>query len=350
MRILNSQIWGKIAAPLGGLFGLGIKLRGVLYRKAVFPSYKLNTRVISVGNIVTGGTGKTPLVEYLANCLQKEKFNIAVLSRGYGKKKDGMVIVSDGNRIHVTPKEAGDEPYLLAKHLFGIPVIASPDRIEAGRFVLDKWKCDFLILDDAFQHRRLNRNFDLVVLDGINPWGNGKLLPAGPMREPISSLSRADYIFISRADQAGDIQKIKDRIRNVTQVPIISAIHEPLEWISIKETVTMDLKEFEEKPVLAFAGIGNPESFEMTLKELGVHCMDFIRFRDHEWYQPKSLHRLINKAEYMGVEILVTTEKDSIRIPQTWSGKYPIYYLKIGLRINSGDKEFEQFMNRMITS
>ncbi len=350
MKIWESPIWTVVFWPLSILYRLGIKLRKYLYSLNVFSVVHLDAKIISVGNITVGGTGKTPMVERLARLLMEEGYNIAVLSIGYGRKSRGTVIVSDREGVKATPEEAGDEPVLLAKKLPGIPVVVGKDRRETGKKAVEMWKCNVLILDDGFQYMGLKKDFDLVLIDSQNPWGNGKLLPAGPLREPLSELKRADAVVFTRANESRNIKEKTKHLRKVTSAPILSSIHRPSAWISFSEGEHLPLNFLKGKKVTAFAGIGNPDSFEKSLIELEVEVVNFIKYRDHYWYKRKDLTYLTLKAEQKGAVALVTTEKDGVRLPVLPEHKIPIYLLKIALEIEGGIEEFKKLIDPVLMS
>src|SRR5688572_29730312 len=204
-----------ILPPLSVLYGAVTRTRLSLYRRGTFQSTKLDRPVISVGNITTGGTGKTPIVEWIARTLATAGKKVSILTRGYGRDNpDRLVVVSDGKTVMATPSEAGDEPFLLATNLVGASaVISSADRVAAGNEAIKSFNSDCFILDDGFQHLRVERDLNIVTIDATNPWGGGHLLPYGRLREPLSGLSRADVIVMTRTDQANNIDVHDTEIR-----------------------------------------------------------------------------------------------------------------------------------------
>ncbi len=338
MEIWESKLWGIICWPLSILYRLSIKLRKYLYDLNVLSVVHLDAKIISVGNITVGGTGKTPMVERLARLLMENGYNIAVLSRGYRRKKKNTMIVSDRNGLKATPEEAGDEPILLAKKLPGIPVVVGRNRRETGKKAAEMWKCDVLILDDGFQYMGLKKDLDLVLIDSQNPWGNGKLLPAGPLREPLSELKRAHAVVFTRVNENRNIKASMQRVQEIISAPIFHSVHQPSTWVSLSKGDNFPLNFLKGKKVVAFAGIGNPDSFEKSLTEIGVETVDFIRYRDHYWYKQKDLDQLTLMAEQKGAMALVTTEKDGVRLPLLGKYKTPIYLLQITLGIKAINK------------
>ena len=205
-----------ILAPLGALYGAITETRLALYRRGLLNVSKLDAPVISVGNITTGGTGKTPLVEYIARALAAEGRKVCILTRGYGRENPkARVLVSDGQQVLASENEAGDEPRLLAENLQGIAaVISDADRFAAGQWAISELGSEVFILDDGFQHLRLARDLNVATIDATDPWGGGRLLPRGRLREPRAGLARADCIVITRADQADDFDSLKREIES----------------------------------------------------------------------------------------------------------------------------------------
>ncbi len=348
--IWKSPFWGFLLWPFSLLYRLGLFFRKKLYGWGIFTSVRLNTKVISVGNITVGGTGKTPCVEKLARLLKEKGYRVAIISRGFGRKGRGTVVVSNSKKVNVTAKESGDEPALLAKNLNEIPVIVEKNRAKAGYLAMHTWKTDILLLDDSFQNRQIKKDLDLVTIDSTNLWGNGRLLPAGPLREPLYSLKRADGIILTRTNESSINNKGEKRIRKFTDAPIFWANHEPRNFISLQDDRTCKLNILKDKKVLGFSGIGNPDSFKKTLHSIGVKLLDHIVFRDHYWYKPKDLKSILKTAETKKAEALVTTEKDHVRLPLDWYPSIPTYYLKIEFEIQKGFEEFISLLDSIFIS
>src|SRR5215203_2139503 len=207
-----------VLPPLSMLYGAVTRTRQSLYRRGTFHTTKLDRPVISVGNITTGGTGKTPLVEWVARTVAAQGKKVCILTRGYGRKNPHLqVIVSDGYGVLAAPNDAGDEPYLLATKLSGLAaVISSADRIAAGQEAIKDFGVDCFVLDDGFQHLRLARDLNIVTIDATNPWGGGKLLPHGRLRETLDGLGRADCVVITRCDRVADLDTLRSEIRRLT--------------------------------------------------------------------------------------------------------------------------------------
>jgi tetraacyldisaccharide 4'-kinase len=341
---LSSPLW-----PVSILYAGIMKMRNWLYEREIISSFRLNVRVISIGNITVGGTGKTPLVDKLARLLKKNGKRVVILSRGYKRKGRGEVVVSNGKEILVSSDKAGDEPFLLAKRLSKVPIVVGNNRVKTGKIAMDIFRCDVLIIDDGFQHLNLKRDMDIVVMDASNPWGNGWMLPAGPLRENISSLKRADLVMITRTNR-NDVEKMITLIRKFTKAQIFSSFHKPKEWVTLNDGVIYPLNLLINKCVLAFTGIGNPKAFEDTLLEIGVRTIKCIRFRDHHKYKLLEIKRIMLLAEKLGATAIVTTEKDGVKIDNNIKGEIPIYFLRVDLEIKEGDEEFIKALDSVLIS
>lgn len=288
--------------------------------------------VISVGNLTAGGTGKTPIVAWLARGLLDRGRRPAIVSRGYGGTAGkGPLFVSDGSGPRLDAGRCGDEPHLLARTLPGVTVIVGSDRC-AGAEAAHTHGCDVVLLDDGFQHRRLHRDLDLLLLDAGAPFDNGRLLPAGLLREAVSGLARADAILITRTRPGEDHPEIESEIRRHNPTaPISLAGHEPVGFVDLEGTIV-------KRPsrALAFSGIGNPESFRSDLHGQGIELVDFRAFADHHPYTAEELRELQDDATEAGAT-LVTTEKDLARIEWRDDGGTTPVALRIEARIWSPD-------------
>ncbi|KPL05331.1 MAG: hypothetical protein AMJ73_01350 [candidate division Zixibacteria bacterium SM1_73] len=330
-------------------YWLGYHLRFLLYRSGAVKPKKLKAKVISIGNITLGGTGKTPLVIYLAEKLKQKELKVSILTRGYKRRKKELteVVREKRNRIHWT--EVGDEPYLLASRLYNVPVMVSKYRGISGDEAEKKYQTQVLILDDGFQHWKLCRDLDIVVIDSMNPFGNLKLFPAGILREPLSSLKRADIFVLNKADQISDEQNVIRILRKYNQdAPIIQSVYKInsierlLDRSSREKNLPVQVEErhLEGRKALAFSGVGNPLSFEKSLDLLKVEVLNHRRFPDHFFYQKKDILNLEKEAQNLEADFMITTEKDSVRIPMMSQLKIPIYIFKIDMVITKGEETF----------
>lgn len=312
-----------ILPPLSFLYGAVTRTRLSLYRRGTFHSTKLNRPVISIGNITTGGTGKTPLVEWVARTVAASGKKVCILTRGYGRDNpERMVVVSDGKTVLATPNEAGDEPFLLATNLVGVAaVISSVDRVAAGNEAIRQFDTDCFVLDDGFQHLRLERDLNILTIDATNPWGGGHLLPYGRLREPLSGLSRADCIVITRTDQVNDLDKLQTEIRkHAGAIPVFQS------RINTSQIVSLDgSSQALVPPVAAFCAVGNPRSF---FKQVPHEVVLERAFADHHRYSQSEIDSLIETARRAGANSLITTAKDAVKL-RSFSFSLPCFVLEI---------------------
>jgi tetraacyldisaccharide 4'-kinase len=337
----------RLLYPFSWTYRCAVAIRNARFDRNKNRSVALPARVISVGNITVGGTGKTPLVISLAEWLQKRGKEVAILSRGYGRKTPEVLTVSDGHYALTDPTVAGDEPVLMASRLHKIPVIVGKNRLSAGQMCIDQYGSKILILDDGFQHRQIKRNLDIVVIDALEPFGNRWLLPAGPLREPLKSLARADVVILSRTDLAeGHCDAVVSQVRRFTDAPIFHAIHWAKDWIEISTHKTFALEELCGRFCLAFSGIGNPDAFHHTLSKVGIKMVGFLRYPDHHLFTEKDLNHILLKAEKKGAVAIITTEKDGVRLPSVWRPRIPVYALRVEFRLDEGREALTQMIER----
>lgn len=330
--------------PLSILYGAVTRTRLSMYRRGTFQTMKLERPVISVGNITTGGTGKTPLVEWVARTLAAKGKKVCILTRGYGRKDPHLqVIVSDGYGVLASPSEAGDEPYLLATNLKGLAaVISSADRIAAGQEAIKDFGSDCFVLDDGFQHLRLARDLNIVTIDATNPWGGGSLLPYGRLRETPEGLSRADCIVLTRCDQVKNLDSLRAEISGLNgNVPIFRS--------EMRTSRVSPLKNGAEPlrlpgPVVGFCAVGNPRSFFELVRRTGYELASEKSFPDHHVYSQDEIDKIAREAKASGAPSLITTAKDAVKL-RTLSFSIPCYVLEIELWIEDGAKLTELILD-----
>ncbi|MCH2581596.1 MAG: tetraacyldisaccharide 4'-kinase, partial [Planctomycetes bacterium] len=298
--------------PFSILYGLVLTFRRRHWPKR--NSARLDAPVISVGNITCGGTGKTPTVEMVVRELIDRGWNPAILSRGY--RTPG---ISDGNLLQIEFNEGNDEYRLLCENLPSVPHYQGRDRVACGRVALSTG-ADILVMDAGFQHLRLHRDADLVLLAALRPFDNGRVIPAGLLREPIGALEAADLIAVTRVELVSEERReaiaafLKERFPGI---PVLLLESRPRVWQELYGE-TLDPGFLEGKEVCAFCGIGNPDSFELTLGELGIRLAGFKAFRDHHAYDPATVEGLGAWARERGVDTIVMTQKDAVKIPKDW--------------------------------
>jgi tetraacyldisaccharide 4'-kinase len=329
-----------LSVAAGGYRGL-LGTRDWLYGLGVLKSHRLDCPVVSVGNLTVGGTGKTPAVELAVRTLIELGHRPAVLSRGYGRHTHGIQIVADAASIRLDAEEGGDEPFLLARRLPGVPVVVGGNRYAAGRHAIARFGVSAIVLDDGFQHRTLAKDIEIVMARARAPWGNGRLLPGGPLREPLSALRRASLIVVTGASSADDVVEVAAAARRYApRAPVLAARHVPTECWEIRAMKYQPVESLLGRRLFAFAGIGSPDGFRRTLKETGIVEAGFTRFADHHWYTRDELRDLDATAAAQGADGLVTTEKDWVRLRRLPLGKRPIYVLAVRLVLLSGEAEW----------
>ncbi|MFC2172148.1 tetraacyldisaccharide 4'-kinase [Acidobacteriota bacterium] len=307
----------QLLAPIEWLLKKVAKTRVSLYERGIFRASSAEVLVISVGNITVGGTGKTPLVEQIARFLKESNHRPAILSRGYrGKYSERIHVVSDTRKLHSNWELAGDEPYLLAKRLPGIPVIVSKNRFLAGEFAHKMLGADALILDDGYQHLRLKRDLNILIVDCTNPFGGGHMPPLGRLREPLDAIRRADMVMLNRHDHPHDEIIIRKTIKKYhPEVRIFHCTNRPVKFRLFGRPEQFDISEFQGVKAALFCGIGNPGPFRSDIDRLGVEIVLCFNYRDHHRYSEKEIRWMTKEALKKGAEFLVTTEKDAVRLP-----------------------------------
>lgn len=313
-----------LLAPLAWLFQTLVFVRNRAYDHRVFRIKRLPVPVLSVGNLSVGGTGKTPLVILLARQLAETGRRPAIVLRGYGgsnsrRRGSPALLVADGRRPETLTDagHAGDEAILLAQELKSVPVVVSADRYRGGMLAVNRCGADLVILDDGFQHRALHRDMDLVALDGTSPWGNGRLLPAGLLREPARSLRRAHAVILTRSHDDEAYQQALTQVRRtVADTPAFRARHRAagVRFPAGPAGMTRSLTDLRGLPLAGFAGLARPESFRATLEELGAQVVHFTALNDHQPFQPGQVQQLMEAARQAGAQMVVTTAKDLARM------------------------------------
>jgi len=337
---------GKIRPPLplnifltllSKAYGAGVRLRRHGYALGYLKPKKLPCTVISIGNLTTGGTGKTPMTIYVAERLRQSGYRVAVISRGYkGTAEKNGGIVSDGNAILMDPNTAGDEPFLLAASLQGIPVLVGHDRYRSGLKAVKRFQTEVVILDDAFQHLALFRDLNLLLLDSMQPFGNGRLLPRGTLREPAAALCFSDALIMTRSPQpfcSPAAPWAKER-------PVFCAIHEPFiscrfyagDKLAFNTNRSFSGNEFLiGKRFYAFSGIAHNDDFLETLKKMGADVCGFQGFSDHHFYSDPDIQAILKAAVNAGATALAFTEKDLARLQGRF--QFPMECVVVGIRI-----------------
>lgn len=314
-------------------YGFGVWGRNKLFDWGWKRIERVDVPVVCIGNLTLGGTGKTPCVEYVARFFRQQDLQVAILSRGYG---------SEGGR--------NDEAMLLEENLPDVPHLQDRDRVAIARTAIVELESEVLVLDDGFQHRRLHRDLDVVLIDATNPWGYGYLFPRGALRERIGGLRRAHVVMITRADRVSkkEIDAIRQRVLRVKDLPMSLTKHAPIELMSTDGRST-GLDELRGKPVAAFCGIGNPEAFRKTLEDLGATVTDFRSYPDHHHYTRSDVEDLCSWSEkHPHDAVIATTQKDFVKLRIADLSGRPLWAVRIGLSFLEGQETFDSIIKSLI--
>ena len=351
---------------LSVLFERIVRLRFLLYRTRILRDTPLGCKVVVVGNLTVGGTGKTPVVEKMARVMASHGRKVAILSRGYKSKKEPLLrrilrwlnlasrpaprIVSDGKNVLLGAEIAGDEPYMLARNLVscGVCVVVDRDRVYAGEYAIRHFGVDVIILDDGMQYLPLRGSINLLLVDKTNPFGNGNLLPRGILREPVEHLKRGSYIFLTKSD-GNPNPALVERIRKYNpDAEIIECTHQPKRLCAVfGDMPDIELGEMRGRRVATFSGIATPDKFEEFVRRYGARIAYNRRFSDHHRFSEKDLDEVFEGARLAGAEFIVTTEKDLVRLSRDLKPPIPIYYLRLEIEILSDHDSFESAVERI---
>jgi len=336
-----------------------VKLREALYKKGILQSKRLPCPVISIGNITVGGTGKTPMTVYVTELIRRFGYKVAIISRGYkGKAEKTGGVVCDRRMICMEPDQAGDEPFMMAQRLKTVPVIVGKDRFKAGILAIKEFKPDVLLLDDGFQHLKLYRDLDLVLLDSKKPFGNAYIFPRGTLRETTSALLRGDAVILTRSDVGKQVSL--SQIKNfVPKKPIFHSFHTPYIYkiitgnslespdrLNISSKYDFDI--FKGNRVFAFSGLASNDDFRRTIESFTCKLVKFSEFPDHHPYSNRELDEIVKSAMDLSAEFIFTTEKDYVRIAHKI--KWPIDLIVIGIEISFGENDiaFKSFIKNRL--
>ncbi len=321
----NRSALEKTLWLLSRIYGGIMRIRNKGYDNGRLRQHRLSRPVISVGNLTAGGSGKTPMTLYLTEILVQAGYSPAVISRGYkGKSEKTGGVVSDGRNILLGPAGAGDEPFMMASQLRQVPFLVGADRYAMGKFAIARFSPDVIILDDAFQHRRLHRNMDLVLVDAAVGFGNGYLLPRGILREPGAALARADAVVLTRSVRPAPL--LEAEISQIApRIPVFRSVNRPYVYGIVKAgrdltgdmyhpAESADFRFLGSARVLGFSGIARSTEFQRMIAEMAGSLVDFLEFPDHYYYTEADWHRIVRRAADLSVDYLLTTQKDYARL------------------------------------
>ena len=338
-----------------------VNLRLLSYELGFSGKERLNCFVISLGNITVGGTGKTPTAQRLAKEIRDMGYRVVILNRGYRAKFYGEVgIVSDGKDLKMDATQAGDEAFMLAKHLPNVPVLIGARRAVTGQYAIENFGAEVVILDDGYQHWQVIRDLDILLIDAVSVFGNGHLLPRGTLRESISHISRASVCLLTKVDQAaeGSRDLIRQTVRKYNpSAQIVESIHEPRCLIPLAEWSTnlagegISVATINGRKVMAVSAIGNPASFERTLRDLGAEIISSLRYPDHHDYTVMEMEDILRQADSFAAEMIIVTEKDAVKIPEEVAAenwRIPIFVISVEVKFQSGASDFKKLLSERL--
>ena len=331
--------------PFSLAYGLIGSIRSRLYQLGLLKTRSLNCPVISVGNLTVGGTGKTPVVIALATWLRKQGKSVGVVSRGYGRDDEKrIVLVSDGHRVLVDAYAAGDEPVLIATRCPGVPVIVGADRYAAGRELCDRFSCDVLLLDDGFQHLALKRDANLLLVDAESQFGNERLLPRGPMREPSTCVERATALIVTRASSTENDVIAGLASSRIRKMPIGVSRFALVGFVNLRTGEVLSRETMRRRHCIAFCGIANSTSFSTILENAGVTIQELLSFPDHWRYTSEDLQAIWNSTEGCAPKLVITTEKDAVKVMHRLPASLEIVAARIDVEWSAGQELIEEHL------
>jgi len=325
------------------LYELAVRLRVAAYETDYRRPRRLGATVIAIGNLTLGGTGKTPLVEYVARYLHSEAHRVAILTRGYGRESAGMKTLNapaPPGEPASTPsyREVGDEPLMLARALPTVPIVIHKNRFEAGHWAASALDADVLVLDDAYQHLQLARDLNLLLIDATDPFGGFEMVPLGRLREPLYGIKRADAVIVTRADRPFDQAQTQAIIRHFCgeQVPVMYMTNGITRLRHIETGAAYELREFTGWRAAVLCGIGNPHAFAEDILRAGIDIVSESFYRDHHPFTQADLDRATAEARQTAADLIITTEKDAVRLEGLRPGAVPVYAARMEIQ---GDDE-----------
>lgn len=331
--------------PVSWLYVAGVWLRNMLFDSGWLNTASVQVPVISVGNITTGGTGKTPFVEYLVRYCLDHGRKVSVISRGYKRRTQGTVVVSDGSSVKADVYSSGDEPYQIATRFPGAVVVVDERRARGAEVAVHHHHADAVILDDGFQHRSLHRDLDIVLVDDSVSLGSMAILPAGHLREPLSSLQRADLVVVTRSMQSGNAESV---LRGFDG-PIVRTRMRSTGCYSLLNGQQYSGRNLGTLKGIALCGIGNPHSFEAMLLEQDIHSSTMMNFPDHHHYSESDVRDIRREFETLNADFVVTTEKDAVRLSPLLRGgsfePHQFLYLAIELFVVDGESTLHHLID-----
>jgi tetraacyldisaccharide 4'-kinase len=331
-KLTRALLW----AP-SRLYELSVRLRVAAYETEYLHTKRLDSIVISVGNLTLGGAGKTPMVQYIARYLKSEDHRVAILTRGYARKSSGMRVLNNPVKPSEASKsylEFGDEPLMLARAMPEVPIIVNKDRHDAGRKAEQSFGADVLLLDDGYQHLSLARDLNILLIDATDTFGGFEMPPFGRLREPLYGLKRADAVIITRADRAFDEAQTRAIIKQFCgdSIPVMYFYSGITALRHLATGEPYEVKNFAGWNVAVACGIGNPQAFADDILQVGINIVNEQFFRDHHAFTQADLDEITRSAKQAGAEAILTTEKDAVRLEGLTHGDIPLYAAQVEIQ------------------
>ncbi len=309
------------------IFHTIVQIRNYFYTHGIFRTVEVSVPVVSIGNISFGGTGKTPLVIWIAQELQKAGFQPVILSRGYKRKSYFTKIVSDTEKVRIGRRHAGDEPYLMASKLKGVPVVVSRNRVKGASKAIKRFKPDVILLDDGFQHRRIARHVDIVLIDSPETLNGAKLT-----REPLKNLRRADVVVFTKYDSYENAPEILKRMVKTFSCPVFRSAYKSVSIRNVNSSLPASV--LDKKTIWLVAGVGKPDYFKHTVENTGSYVSRTFFYNDHAQYSRWKVCRIMRKFKSSSADYLLTTEKDWHKMKKWIPEDAPCYYLDVDVKIH----------------
>jgi tetraacyldisaccharide 4'-kinase len=340
--------------PFAALYSAVTFFRNKAFDLGLLRTERVRIPVIAVGNLTAGGTGKTPIVEYLVALLLERRKRVAVLSRGYGRSTRGVVVVSDGKSVLVNAAQGGDEAVQVARKFPHAVVIVAERRVQGARHAVEKFGAEVLVLDDAYQHRSLHRDCNILVIDASKDLRLELPLPAGRRREPLSGMRRASVVVWAGNRGGAPLKALGQLIRPWFDGPMVRAVVDIEDVVHAGSGDRMDAAVLASKSVLAFSGIGNPGRFAETVAASGAEIAGWVTFPDHHRYDQGDIEGLLETFRNSHADLMLTTEKDAIRmmadeeVRENFLARFPVWYLPIVVRLTEGEETLHEMVVRLV--
>ena len=345
----NAKLWAKtlilILTPFSFVFFVLMSIRRTLFKNNFFKSTSLQVPVISIGNISLGGTGKTPFIVWIIKKLKDQGLKPAVISRGYGSLNSNLTVVSDGKGNVLSSPPASDESVMLSRLFPDVPIVTGTNRILSGEKVISKFNVDIVLIDDGFQYLKLKRNFDFLLFHGNNPFGNGRVFPSGILREPIGYSKYADAFLVTGKNKKEGAQQVANLNFSIPVFKgelVVDSIFCP------EKKSNIALEDMKKSDILAFSGIGNPDSFDHILENLGLSIIEHLKFPDHATYNEKFFSKISRKIQELNPDYVITTEKDIVKL-NTLKFEIPLLVLRVGMKIDDPDSLWKLILKKCIS-